>query len=90
MPQPSELHSDQRPEQRQRSGRAGLADDAPGWTETEPACFRSEGFAEDLPAANSGLPPTGPLGDDDHRRTWRDGLTFMGLALAMLYGGRGG
>jgi hypothetical protein len=90
MPQPIAFPSDQRPEQRQRSGGAGLVDDAPGWTETEPACFRSEAFAEDLPAAGSGLPTTGPLSDDDQRRTWRDGLTFMGLALALLYGGRGG
>jgi hypothetical protein len=45
MPQPSH-----RPEDRQRSGGQDV-----GWAETEPLCFRSEAFAEDLGVAE--LPP---------------------------------
>jgi hypothetical protein len=36
-----------RPEDRHRSGVDGLARET--WLDTRPACFRSEGFAEDLP-----------------------------------------
>jgi hypothetical protein len=34
-----------RPEDRRRSGGSGAGTD---WADTEPACFRSEAFAEDL------------------------------------------
>jgi hypothetical protein len=95
MPQPTTFQSDPRPEQCQRSGQTGHADEVPGWLETEPGCFRSEAFAEDLPAQDLGAPQAGAagaagMGDGDHRRTWRDGLGFMGLAVALLYGSRGG
>lgn len=34
-----------RPEDRRRSGASGVGSD---WADTEPVCFRSEAFAEDL------------------------------------------
>jgi len=43
-----------RPEDRRRSGGPGFGTD---WSDTEPACFRSEAFAEDLQFEEAGPAP---------------------------------
>jgi hypothetical protein len=76
-----------RPENRTRGARTGA-----DWADTLPACFRSEGFAEDLHDAAEAPPPhpaTYGL-----RRQWltrtarsvRGALPGLGLVLAGLLG----
>jgi hypothetical protein len=64
-----------RPEDRSRSGIDSLHEQP--WADTHPGCFRSEGFAEDLPDA--ALQPTASRS----RRT-APGLRRQGVALPLL------
>ena len=72
MTQPMTL----RPENRQRSSEASLP-----WADTEPLCFRSEAFAEDLLQADDVAPRPA-------RAQWRGPATapLLGLALAAVWG----
>jgi hypothetical protein len=71
-----------RPEDRSRSGA-----ESPVWADTQPACFRSEGFAEDLhesqpasAAASNGSAPAS-------KHWWGDAaLPSLSLALAGMMG----
>lgn len=80
-----------RPEDRRRSGGSGTG---PGfgsdWADTEPACFRSEAFAEDLPQCEQAdHAPAGrarallPVHLLRHRHGW---VPVFGLALAAALG----
>ena len=48
-----------RPEDRRRSGGDGSGAST-NWADTEPVCFRSEAFAEDLPEGSVGEPSSLP------------------------------
>ena len=69
-----------RPEDRRRSGVDSLAREA--WADTRPGCFRSEGFAEDLPndepAAAGGITATATRLATQH--------PLLGVALAGVLG----
>ena len=76
MTQPTPL----RPENRQRSHQAGLP-----WADTEPLCFRSEAFAEDLCQAEAAAQPATPA---PGRTGWRGqrSAPLLGLAVAAVWG----
>ncbi len=94
QPQPSNV----RPEQRQRSGSQGT-DVCADAGDTLPAvgvfCYRSEAFAEDLPAAEATANKAGAVAPPVARRiwsgfgSWRLASTLAGLGLALFFGGRG-
>ncbi len=76
-----------RPEDRCRSGIDSLH--VQPWADTHPGCFRSEGFAEDLPEV---APP--PAAGRSPRPAWslrRQGaaLPLLGVALAGVLGAFG-
>ena len=83
-----------RPEDRRRSGGRGTSTGFgfdSQWADTEPACFRSEAFAEDLPANDAGtslLPRErrhGAARVPHRRRSW---VPALGSALVATLGWR--
>ena len=79
-----------RPEDRRRSGGNGAG---PGygneWADTEPACLRSEAFAEDLHPDEGGrvhAPPPRRLAPSRLRRRGAGWVPVFGLALAAALG----
>lgn len=71
------------PETRRRG-----AERAP-WADTAPACFRSEGFAEDLPVPPPALAAVAPRRRPPAwwRRTgWRGAMAALGLPIAAVAG----
>ncbi len=80
-----------RPEDRRRSGGSGAG---PGfgteWADTEPGCFRSEAFAEDLSPDEGGLVGAPlPRRVTDHRVLRRSQGWMPALALALTALGLG-
>jgi hypothetical protein len=72
-----------RPEDRRRSGIDSCQPQP--WADTHPGCFRSEGFAEDLPEATAPAAPAGAPRAWTLRR--RGGtLPLLSLALAGMLG----
>jgi hypothetical protein len=78
-----------RPEDRRRSGGSGAG---PGfgtdWADTEPACFRSEAFAEDLHPDQGGMQARPPRRFKPNRllRRGRGWVPVFGLALVAVLG----
>ena len=68
-----------RPEDRRRSGVDSLQHAA--WADTQPACFRSEGFAEDLPEGDGVDLPAGGAAP-----AAAAGWPLLGVALAGVLG----
>ncbi|MDZ7590083.1 MAG: hypothetical protein U5L05_05195 [Rubrivivax sp.] len=79
-----------RPEDRRRSGGSGAGPGfGPDWADTEPACFRSEAFAEDLhPDEGSGVQAVKPRRFKPTRllRRGHGWVPVFGLALAAAFG----
>ncbi len=75
-----------RPEDRRRSGIDSLH--AQPWADTHPGCFRSEGFAEDLPEAALQPAATGASRAWSLRRSG-GALPLLGVALAGVLGALG-
>lgn len=75
-----------RPEDRRRSGSSGVGSE---WADTEPVCFRSEAFAEDLHADEGGGTPVPQPRRFEPARLLRRGhgrVPVFGLALAAALG----
>jgi hypothetical protein len=72
-----------RPEDRRRSGFDSLH--AQPWADTHPGCFRSEGFAEDLPES-APQPEAGGASRAWSLRRTGGALPLLGVALAGVLG----
>jgi hypothetical protein len=80
-------HGHARPEDRSRSGIDSLLEQP--WADTHAGCFRSEGFAEDLPDAPPQAPAAGSRRPAWNLRRQGAALPLLGAALAGVRGAFG-